>query len=128
MAPMIFHQMMIVLRLLKSLTSQYLFLSNATQFLTKELLDNVLALMYSAKTLHFLGKVAPRLWLLIVSINSFDQLSVQLHFDYHMQLSFVTKLTSEDCVFIFSHSGKTKESINLARQVKNQRKNDYVNW
>jgi DNA-binding MurR/RpiR family transcriptional regulator len=34
-------------------------------------------------------------------------------FDYHMQLSFVTKLTSEDCVFIFSHSGKTKESINL---------------
>ena len=35
-----------------------------------------------------------------------------------MQLSFVTKLTSEDCVFIFSHSGKTKESINLARQVK----------
>ena len=39
-----------------------------------------------------------------------------------MQLSFVTKLTSEDCVFIFSHSGKTKESINLARQVKNQRK------
>ena len=55
-------------------------LSNATQFLTKELLDNVLALMYSAKTLHFLGKVAPRLWLLIVSINSFDQLSVQLHF------------------------------------------------
>ncbi|MEM5198862.1 MurR/RpiR family transcriptional regulator, partial [Enterococcus faecium] len=34
------------------------------------------------------------------------------------QLSFVTKLTSEDCVFIFSHSGKTKESINLARQVK----------
>ena len=47
---------------------------------------------------------------------------MQLHFDYHMQLSFVTKLTSEDCVFIFSHSGKTKESINLARQVKNQRK------
>lgn len=35
-----------------------------------------------------------------------------------MQLSFVTKLTSEDCVFIFSHSGQTKESVNLARQIK----------
>ncbi|MGC3391275.1 MurR/RpiR family transcriptional regulator, partial [Enterococcus faecalis] len=31
-------------------------LSNATQFLTKELFDYVLALMYSAKTLHLFGQ------------------------------------------------------------------------
>lgn len=94
-------------------------LSNATQFLTKELLDNVLALMYSAKTLHFFGQGGSS----IVAFDSFHKFirtnyRCNYIFDYHMQLSFVTKLTSEDCVFIFSHSGKTKESINLARQVK----------
>ena len=76
-------------------------LSNATQFLTKELLDNVLALMYSAKTLHFFGQGGSS----IVAFDSFHKFirtnyRCNYIFDYHMQLSFVTK------------------SINLARQVK----------
>lgn len=44
-------------------------LSNATQFLTKELLDNVLALMYSAKTLHFFGQGGSS----IVAFDSFHK-------------------------------------------------------
>lgn len=35
--------------------------------------------------------------------------------DYHMQISYATKLNSSDCAFLFSHSGETKETIHLAR-------------
>ncbi|OJG98329.1 RpiR family phosphosugar-binding transcriptional regulator [Enterococcus termitis] len=94
-------------------------LSNATHFLTEELLDRVLTIIYSAKTLHFFGLGGSS----IVAFDSFHKFIRTKYrcnyiFDYHMQLSFVTKLTSEDCVFIFSHSGQTKESVNLARQIK----------
>ncbi|GGC90363.1 MurR/RpiR family transcriptional regulator [Enterococcus wangshanyuanii] len=94
-------------------------LSNATHFLTEELLNRVLTIIYSAKTLHFFGLGGSS----IVAFDSFHKFIRTKYrcnyiFDYHMQLSFVTKLTSEDCVFIFSHSGQTKESVNLARQIK----------
>lgn len=94
-------------------------LSNATHFLTEELLDNALSIIYSAKTLHFFGLGGSS----IVAFDSFHKFIRTKYrcnyiFDYHMQLGFATKLTSEDCVFIFSHSGQTKESVNLARQIK----------
>ncbi|WP_440897262.1 MurR/RpiR family transcriptional regulator [Amphibacillus sp. Q70] len=103
----------------KVLQSNIYSLSNSIQFLTQELLDKVLAIIYSAKTLHFFGQGGSS----IVAFDSFHKFIRTKYrcnyvFDYHMQLSFVTKLTSEDCVFIFSHSGQTKESINLARQTK----------
>ncbi|MGM0213727.1 MurR/RpiR family transcriptional regulator [Enterococcus sp. AZ109] len=103
----------------KVLQSNLHSLSNSTHFITEELLDSVLALIYSAKTLHFFGQGGST----IVAFDSFHKFIRTKYrcnyiFDYHMQLSFVTKLTNEDCVFIFSHSGQTKESINLARQVK----------
>lgn len=103
----------------KVLQSNLHSLSNSTHFITEELLDNALALIYSAKTLHFFGQGGST----IVAFDSFHKFIRTKYrcnyvFDYHMQLSFATKLTSEDCVFIFSHSGQTKESINLARQVK----------
>ncbi|MGC6769412.1 MurR/RpiR family transcriptional regulator [Enterococcus sp. LJL128] len=94
-------------------------LSNSIHFLTEELLNEALALIYSAKTLHFFGLGGST----IVAFDSFHKFIRTKYrcnyiFDYHMQLGFATKLTSDDCVFIFSHSGQTKESINLARQVK----------
>ncbi|GCF95363.1 RpiR family transcriptional regulator [Enterococcus florum] len=94
-------------------------LTSSTQFLTQELLDNALALIYPAKTLHFFGQGGST----IVAFDSFHKFIRTKYrcnyvFDYHIQLSFATKLTSEDCVFIFSHSGQTIESINLARQIK----------
>ncbi len=110
MAPMIFHQMMIVLRLLKKVLQANIYsLSNATQFLTKELLDNVLALMYSAKNASLFGQGGSS----IVAFDSFHKFirtnyRCNYIFDYHMQLSFVTKLTSEDCVFIFPIQAKPK--------------------
>ena len=103
----------------KVLQSNIYSLNTATHFLTEELLDKVLALIYSAKTLHFFGLGGSS----IVAFDSFHKFirtnyRCNYIFDYHMQLGFATKLTSEDCVFIFSHSGQTKESINLARQIK----------
>ena len=80
MAPMIFHQMMIVLPLQKVLQANIYSLSNATQFLTKELLDNVLAFDVLPKRFIFWARWLLDCGFLIVSINSFDQLSVQLHF------------------------------------------------
>ncbi|MBO0469844.1 MurR/RpiR family transcriptional regulator [Enterococcus sp. DIV0242_7C1] len=103
----------------KVIQSNIYSLSNSTHFLTEELLDRVLTIIYSAKTLHFFGLGGSS----IVAFDSFHKFIRTKYrcnyiFDYHMQLSFVTKLTSEDCVFIFSHSGQTKESVNLARQIK----------
>lgn len=103
----------------KVLQSNLSSLNNAIHFLTEELLTEVLTLIYSAKTLHFFGLGGSS----IVAFDSFHKFIRTKYrcnyiFDYHMQLSFATKLTSEDCVFIFSHSGQTKESVNLARQIK----------
>lgn len=103
----------------KVLQSNIYSLSNSIHFLTEDLLNEVLALIYSAKTLHFFGLGGST----IVAFDSFHKFIRTNYrcnhlFDYHMQLSFATKLTSEDCVFIFSHSGQTKETINLARQIK----------
>lgn len=103
----------------KVLQSNIYSLSNSIQFLTEELLDKVLAIIYSAKTLHFYGQGGSSI-VAFDSFHKFIRTKYRCNYisDYHMQLSFVTKLTSEDCVFIFSHSGQTKESINLARQTK----------
>lgn len=103
----------------KVLQSNLSSLNNAIHFLTEELLTEVLTLIYSAKTLHFFGLGGSS----IVAFDSFHKFIRTKYrcnyiFDYHMQLSFATKLTSEDCVFIFSHSGQTKEAVNLARQIK----------
>lgn len=103
----------------KVLQSNLSSLNNAIHFLTEELLTDVLTLIYSAKTLHFFGLGGSS----IVAFDSFHKFIRTKYrcnyiFDYHMQLSFATKLTSEDCVFIFSHSGQTKEAVNLARQIK----------
>lgn len=103
----------------KVLQSNIYSLSNSTNFLTEELLDETLSIIYPAKMLHFFGLGGSS----IVAFDSFHKFirtkyRCNYMFDYHMQLGFATKLTSEDCVFIFSHSGQTKEIINLARQIK----------
>lgn len=38
--------------------------------------------------------------------------------DYHMQLMHASMLTNEDCAFVISHTGITKEAIELAKCVK----------
>lgn len=103
----------------KVLQSNIYSLSNSANFLTEELLDEALSIIYPAKMLHFFGLGGSS----IVAFDSFHKFirtkyRCNYMFDYHMQLGFATKLTSDDCVFIFSHSGQTKEIINLARQIK----------
>lgn len=103
----------------KVLQSNIFSLTNAIHFLTEELLSNVLSLIYSAKTLHFFGLGGSSI-VAFDSFHKFIRTNYRCNYisDYHMQLSFATKLTSDDCVFIFSHSGQTKEAVNLARQIK----------
>lgn len=38
--------------------------------------------------------------------------------DYHMQLSACTKMDKNDCIFVFSHSGKTIETIEVSKVAK----------
>lgn len=38
--------------------------------------------------------------------------------DYHMQLSACTKMDKNDCIFVFSHSGKTIEAIEVSKIAK----------
>lgn len=38
--------------------------------------------------------------------------------DYHMQLSACTKMDKNDCIFVFSHSGKTIEAIEVSKVAK----------
>lgn len=38
--------------------------------------------------------------------------------DYHMQLSACTKMDENDCIFVFSHSGKTIEAIEVSKIAK----------
>lgn len=103
----------------KVLQSNVYALSNSLNFLTEELLNSVLALMYSAKNLHFFGVGGSS----IVAFDSFHKFNNTTYhcnyiFDYHIQLSLITKFTSDDCIFLFSHSGQTNEVINLARKIK----------
>lgn len=91
-------------------------LENMMQSLDEELLNQALELIYPSKTLHFFGQGAS-------SIIAFDgyhkflrtNFSCNYISDYHMQLSYATKLTNDDCVFLFSHSGETLETIEVAK-------------
>ncbi|WP_025730749.1 MurR/RpiR family transcriptional regulator [Atopobacter phocae] len=94
-------------------------LSNSLNFLTHEKLDNVLQIINSSETLHFFGQGGSSI-VAYDSFHKFIRTKYRCNYiaDYHMQLSFATKLNEKDCVFIFSHSGQTIESINLAQLVK----------
>lgn len=91
-------------------------LSDLSTYLKKEELNKALHLIYSARCLHFLGQGGS-------SVLAFDAyhkfLRSKYHcnyiFDYHLQMSYATKLREDDVVVLFSHSGKSKETIEVAR-------------
>lgn len=91
-------------------------LENLINSLTeKELLD-ALEIINSSETIHFFGQGASSV-VAFDSYHKFLRTNFQCNyiFDYHMQLSYATKLTQKDCVFLFSHSGKTNETIEVAK-------------
>jgi len=91
-------------------------LDNLLHSLKEEQLNKALELIYSAKCLHFFGQGASSV-IALDSYHKFLRTSFRSNYiaDYHMQLAQATKLGPEDCVLLFSHSGKTIETIELAK-------------
>lgn len=79
-------------------------------------LENIGQLIQNARTLHFFGLGGSS----IVAHDAYHKF-MRTHYlcnyigDHHMQLSYATKLNQDDCVFLFSHSGHTIETIRLAK-------------
>lgn len=87
--------------------------------ITEAQLDHILKLIHKSTTLHFFGLGGSS----VVAHDSYHKfMRTKYHVnyiqDYHMQLSYTTKMGKNDCVFIFSHSGMTRESNILAEEVK----------
>lgn len=88
-------------------------------FLDKKKLIRTLKLMDNAKKLHFFGEGGS-------SVLAFDayhkfirtKYNCNYIFDYHLQLSYATKLGKDDLVLLFSHSGSTVEIIKIAKVLK----------
>lgn len=91
-------------------------LENLLHSLKEEQLDAALQLIYSAKCLHFFGQGASSV-IALDSYHKFLRTSFQCNYiaDYHMQLAQAAKSTKDDCVFLFSHSGDTLETIEIAK-------------
>ncbi|UUX33407.1 MurR/RpiR family transcriptional regulator [Fundicoccus culcitae] len=82
-------------------------------------LENIIKLISGSKTLHFFGQGGSS----IVAYDAYHKF-LRTKFlcnyigDSHMQLSYSTKLSKDDCVFVFSHSGQSVHTISLAKVAK----------
>lgn len=90
--------------------------------LSRTSLDEAINLITQSERLHFFGSGGSS----IVALDAYHKFirtkfSCNYIFDYHMQLSYSTKLNEGDCVFLFSHSGLSREPLNLARQLAKQK-------
>lgn len=93
-------------------------INNFMQSITEEKLDNILSMIYRSKTIHFFGIGGSS----VVAFDSYQKfLRTKYHcdyiFDYHLQLMYTTKLTDEDLIVLFSHSGQSIETLNLAKEI-----------
>lgn len=84
--------------------------------LEEEDLNNALDLLYEAETIHFFGQGASS----IVAFDSYhkfhrSQFQCNYIFDPNIQLTYSTKLGPNDCVFLFSHSGRTIDTLEIGR-------------
>lgn len=104
----------------KLVHSNKLALDNLIESLDEKRIDQALNLIYDSKTLHFFGQGASSV-IALDSYHKFLRTSFHCNYisDYHMQLSYATKLGPNDCVFLFSHSGETIETIEVAKILRN---------
>lgn len=104
---------------MKVLNSNVQALLDLRYSISQEQLDHILEIINKSTTLHFFGLGGSS----VVAYDSYHKFMRSKHHvnyiqDYHMQLSYTTKMGKNDCVFIFSHSGMTRESNILAEEVK----------
>lgn len=103
----------------KVIQSSQASLNNLLQSLTEEQLNHVIDMIQSSNFLHFFG-LGSSTTIAYDSYHKFIRSKFRCNYiqDHHMQISYATKLSEQDCVFLFSHSGKSIETINLAKVLK----------
>lgn len=101
--------------MLFNIQSMYTLLEDIKSLKLKE----ALKLINESKIIHFFGMGGSNA-IAFDCYHKFLRTSYKVNYvqDFHLQLSYTTKLNSEDCIFIFSHSGKSKESIEIAKSCK----------
>lgn len=84
-------------------------------------LDHTIETILDSERLHFFGSGGSSI-LALDAYHKFIRAPFPCNyiFDAHMQLSYSTKLNEKDCVFLFSHSGLSKETVALAKQLARQ--------
>ena len=99
----------------KVIHSSQIMLHSLMSTLSGETLQQALDIIIHSKALHFFGLGASAVTALD-AYHKFLRTAIPVNYvsDYHMQLMHTSKLTENDCVFLFSHSGKTAETIRLA--------------
>ncbi|HFU4077833.1 TPA: MurR/RpiR family transcriptional regulator [Streptococcus suis] len=88
-------------------------------FLDEEALSNIMLDMENAKSLNFFGQGGSS----VVAFDAYQKFMRTKYWcnydiDYHIQLEKCVKLSKTDVCFLFSHSGETKETITIARLLK----------
>ena len=91
-------------------------LEHLINFLDEKTLHRIVRLLEKSKNIYFLGQGGSSV-VAMDSYHKFLRSKLNSHYvsDYHMQLTICSKLTKDDCVFLFSHSGDSLETINLAK-------------
>ena len=91
-------------------------LENLVNFLDEKTLQRIVRLLEKSQNIYFFGQGVSSV-IALDSYHKFLRSKLNCHYvsDYHIQLSICSKLTKKDCVFLFSHSGDSLETINLAK-------------
>ena len=94
-------------------------LDSILYFLDEETLNNIMQDIDVAASLNFFGQGGSS----VVAYDAYQKFLRTKYWcnydiDYHIQLEKCTKLTESDVCFLFSHSGETKETITVAKVLK----------
>lgn len=99
----------------KVVNSNKFLLDNLMEMLDEDHLAQALELIYASTTLHFIGEGGSSV-IALDGYHKFMRTKYRCNYiaDYPMRLGYATKLRENDCAFLISHSGETKETIKVA--------------
>lgn len=99
----------------KVISSNAQSISDLIYSIDEDTINNALELMNNSTALHFFGIGASSL-VAFDSFHKFHRTHMRCNYvvDSHMQLTYATKLDENDCAFVFSHTGNTIETVEIA--------------
>lgn len=91
-------------------------LENLINFLDEKTLHRIVRLLEKSDNIYFFGQGGSSV-IALDSYHNFLRSNLNCHYvsDYHLQMTICSKLSNKDCVFLFSHTGDSLETINLAK-------------